>query len=93
MFRSAEYLSHVRRHPCCICASRREVQAHHIGRHGTSIKADDTMTVPLCALCHEEWHRTGRVGHLVRKAVELEFWRAAALAMGSWIRHGGPCPD
>jgi hypothetical protein len=55
--RDPEYLAFVRSLPCCVCGSRRSVEAHHTGPRGLSQKSSDYSAIPLCALLH---HRAGK---------------------------------
>ena len=58
--RSKERLRHVAKQPCLICG-RSPCHAHHL-RHaqprGMALKVSDEFTVPLCAIHHDEIHRT-----------------------------------
>ena len=67
--RDPEYLAFVRSLPCCVCGSRRSVEAHHTGPRGLSQKSSDYSAIPLCALLH---HRGGRHSYHVlgRRAFE-----------------------
>ncbi|ODR97428.1 hypothetical protein AUC69_12530 [Methyloceanibacter superfactus] len=60
--RCREHLRFVARHPCVICG-RSPSHAHHL-RHaqvrGLGLKVSDEFTVPLCAIHHNEVHKTGR---------------------------------
>jgi hypothetical protein len=64
-----EYLAFVRSLPCCMCGSRRSVEAHHTGPRGLSQKSSDYSAIPLCALLH---HRGGKHSYHVlgRRAFE-----------------------
>lgn len=72
------HLARIRRCPCLICGSRREVEAAHI-RYGDIVygkrptgkqeKPDDRWTVPLCA----EHHRTGKGAQ--HNSNEQGWWR------------------
>ena len=51
------HLELIRQLPCCICLSRKEVQAHHLkcgGERGMGLKAPDKFAVPLCAIPHHD---------------------------------------
>jgi len=46
---------------CVACGSQAQ-QVHHIIGHGDSgmaQKADDELTIPLCAFCHNDLHSKG----------------------------------
>jgi Rad52/22 family double-strand break repair protein len=59
--RDKDHLKLVAERPCLICA-RMPSHAHHLTfaqRRGLSIKVSDEFTVPLCAIHHDECHRSG----------------------------------
>jgi hypothetical protein len=60
--RSKEHLRYVATQPCVICG-RTPSHPHHL-RHaqprGLALKVSDEFTVPLCAIHHDEIHRTTR---------------------------------
>jgi hypothetical protein len=59
--RSKEHLRFVASRPCVICG-RTSAHAHHIRYaqpRGLALKVSDEFTVPLCAIHHDENHRTG----------------------------------
>lgn len=60
-FRSEKYLNFVRSKPCCICMMPAPSHAHHLigigGNRGASLKADDSLMIPLCAKCHATVHQ------------------------------------
>jgi hypothetical protein len=59
--RDKTHLMFVATQPCLICA-RQPSQAHHLTfcqKRGLSLKVSDEFTVPLCALHHDELHRSG----------------------------------
>ena len=66
--RCKEHLRYVASQPCVICG-RSPSHAHHV-RHaqprGLGLKVSDEFTVPLCAIHHDEIHRTLR---------EKEWWQ------------------
>jgi hypothetical protein len=56
-----DHLGFIRKLPCCVCGSRRDVEAAHIrmpsimhgkGKTGMGTKPDDAFVTPLCAACH-----------------------------------------
>lgn len=59
------YLQFIRKQPCCVCGSRKGIEAAHFGPHGLSIKAPDKDALPLCHLHHkdsnESYHSLGPV--------------------------------
>ena len=61
--RNARYLSWIRTQPCCVCGSRRGIEASHTGPHGLSQKSPDSSAIPLCAKHHrtgaDSYHRLG----------------------------------
>lgn len=79
--RSPSYLAWIRTLPCAACCTDQGVQAHHHGRGGTGIKADDLTAVPLCAKHHGEWHQSGAIrtaGLLSRLEVDARLYRVMA---------------
>lgn len=56
-----KYLNWVRSLNCCICGTDQTIHAHHLKGHGHggSSKADDRLTMPLCAEHHHELHHYG----------------------------------
>jgi DNA recombination protein Rad52 len=59
--RDKDHLKFVAQRPCLICA-RMPTHAHHLTfaqRRGAAIKVSDEFTVPLCAMHHDECHRSG----------------------------------
>ena len=63
-YRSRAYLDFVRSKPCMVarCAAKPPSDPHHwAGSRGMSQKVDDTRTVPLCRIHHDELHATGRL--------------------------------
>lgn len=59
-FRSPSYLAFVRTLPCCACDIT-PCDAHHVvgiyGAGGMGLKAEDSLSMPLCRACHMELHR------------------------------------
>jgi hypothetical protein len=85
--RSKEHLRFVASQPCLVCG-RIPSQAHHIRfaqSKGLALKVSDEFTVPLCAIHHNENHRTGNERHWwsERKIDPL------AAAKGLWKRSFG----
>jgi len=63
--RNWKYRAWIRTLPCAACGSTRYVEAAHTGSDGgTSQKASDYSSIPLCTWCHhagpESYHRIGR---------------------------------
>lgn len=59
--RDKEHLRYVARHPCLVCG-RAPAHAHHVKfaqPRATGLKVSDEFTVPLCAVHHDELHKTG----------------------------------
>lgn len=54
--RSWRYLAWIRTQPCCVCGSRRGIEASHTGPHGLGQKSPDSSAIPLC----RRHHRTGK---------------------------------
>ena len=72
------HLAFVRSLPCVVCGNNIETQAAHIrfgdpgaGKRyvGKGEKPDDTWTLPLCGVHHEEQHKIG----------EDQFWQKYAI--------------
>lgn len=85
--RSKEHLRYVATQPCVVCG-RAPSHAHHL-RHaqprGLALKVSDEFTVPLCAVHHDEIHRTTK---------EEAWWRERdidplALAAALWRESRG----
>lgn len=84
---SRERVAFVKRQPCVSCASRSNIQNHHIVNGGAGRKADAALIVPLCGNCHWVWHHYG-VQYLPRlnwpglaASTELA-WRLAGVSGG-----------
>lgn len=62
-WRNESWLSFVREHCCCVCGSRRVIQAHHIKPpdipQAIGEKAGDDWAIPLCAEHHDEFEKVG----------------------------------
>jgi hypothetical protein len=60
-YRDKQHLRFVASQPCIVCG-RQPSHAHHLTfaqPRGLSIKVSDEFTVPLCAVHHDELHRSG----------------------------------
>jgi hypothetical protein len=61
--RNPRYLAWVRMQPCCVCGSRKAIEASHTGPHGLGQKSPDFSAIPLCAKHHrtgaDSYHRLG----------------------------------
>ena len=60
-YRDKAHLQFVASQPCLVCG-RQPTHAHHLTfaqKRGLAMKVSDEFTVPLCALHHDEVHRSG----------------------------------
>ncbi len=61
--RNPRYLAWIRTQPCCVCGSKKAIEASHTGPHGIGQKSPDTSAIPLCAKHHrtgpDSYHRLG----------------------------------
>ena len=61
--RNPRYLAWIRTQPCCVCGSKKAIEASHTGPHGIGQKSRDTSAIPLCAKHHrtgnDSYHRLG----------------------------------
>ena len=61
--RNPRYLAWIRTQPCCVCGSRKFIEASHTGPHGIGQKSPDSSAIPLCARHHrtgaDSYHRLG----------------------------------
>jgi len=61
--RCPRYLAWIRTQPCCVCGSRKFIEASHTGPHGIGQKSPDASAIPLCAKHHrtgnDSYHRLG----------------------------------
>jgi hypothetical protein len=61
--RNTRYLAWIRAMPCCVCGSRRGIEASHTGPHGLGQKSPDSSAIPLCRrhhrTGHDSYHRLG----------------------------------
>jgi DNA recombination protein Rad52 len=88
--RSKKHLRHVAKQPCVICG-RAPSHAHHL-RHaqtrGLALKVSDEFTVPVCAIHHDEIHRTAKEEAWWRQRgidplpIAAALWRASCGANG-----------
>lgn len=55
-----EYLDWIRDQRCAVCMAEGPCQAHHLKgefhQSGVGLKAPDYLAMPLCYLCHMEFH-------------------------------------
>lgn len=87
--RSAKYLAHVREHPCCNpqCTAVCRSEAHHWSHAGgvMGAKVDDYRAVPLCPMCHHDWHARGALPGLDPVGSRDIFIRSEASILRDWI--------
>ena len=61
--RNPRYLAWIRTHPCCVCGSKKGIEASHTGPHGIGQKSADSSAIPLCSKDHrtgnDSYHRLG----------------------------------
>ena len=61
--RNPRYLAWIRTQPCCVCGSKRGIEASHTGPHGLGQKSPDSSAIPLCRRHHrngnDSYHRLG----------------------------------
>ena len=61
--RNPRYLAWIRTQPCCVCGSKKAIEASHTGPHGLGQKSPDSSAIPLCAKHHrngnDSYHRLG----------------------------------
>lgn len=79
-WRSDLYLRWVASLPCARCKYEQGVQAHHfkgVGHmSGMALKAPDYWTMPLCATCHAQLHRS-----MTRREYGAQYeWAARTMA-------------
>ena len=86
---SAVYLDYVRSHPCCTCDNSPPSEAHHWhpNQKGMGRKPSDCWSVPLCRVCHQEFHDTGSIGGEAREDLRWRFMYAEWELMGKWLSH------
>ena len=82
-WRCDEYLRWVASLACARCAREENVQAHHFKgtghMSGASLKAPDYWSMPLCATCHDELHRS-----MTRREYAMQ-WEWVARTMGRFF--------
>lgn len=82
-WRCEDYLRWVAGQPCISCRREQGVQAHHIkgvgGFSGSSLRAPDHWTMPLCYECHGKLHR------MPEKEMVAKQYEWAARTMGRFI--------
>lgn len=84
--RDKAHLLFVTRHPCAVCG-REPVHAHHLRfaqPRAMAMKVSDEFTVPLCAIHHDELHRSGderawwaRHGIIEPLKIAAKLWEAS----------------
>jgi len=61
--RNPRYLAWIRTQPCCVCGSKKSIEASHTGPYGIGQKSPDSSAIPLCAKHHrtgtDSYHRLG----------------------------------
>jgi hypothetical protein len=61
--RNFRYLAWIRTQTCCVCGSKRAIEAPHTGPHGIGQKSSDISAIPLCVKHHrtgaDNYHRLG----------------------------------
>jgi hypothetical protein len=61
--RNPRYLTWIRTLPCCVCGSKKGIEASHTGPHGLGQKSPDSSAIPLCPKHHrtgdDSYHRLG----------------------------------
>jgi hypothetical protein len=81
--RDKAHLMFVATQPCVVCG-RQPSQAHHLTfcqKRGLSLKVSDEFTVPLCALHHDDLHRSGAEQYwwenqrIAPRPIAEELWR------------------
>lgn len=75
------YRQRVAKLPCCGCNNRRNstVSPHHRTGAGWALKDDDTSTMPLCVLCHDDFHDSRGVFFRWDKQLKKD-WQDAMIA-------------
>ncbi|MBL8564820.1 MAG: DUF968 domain-containing protein [Hyphomicrobiaceae bacterium] len=91
--RDKAHLAFVAKHPCVVCG-RNPVHAHHLRfaqPRAMAMKVSDEFTVPLCAIHHDELHRTGDERAWWARHGIIEPLKLAAKLWGASQR-GSPAP-
>lgn len=77
--RDSKYLAWIRSLPCLLLNPKIDntflTQAHHVlpkGQGKTGSKTDDRRAVPLCDICHRQYHNWGRDTFESRNRIDLE---------------------
>lgn len=87
--RSAKYLDHVRAHQCCNpgCTATCRSEAHHWSHEGAVMgaKVDDYRTVPLCPMCHYDFHATGSLPGMDPVGTRVLFVATEAVTLQGWL--------
>ena len=88
--RSRSYLDFVRSEVCSVNAGNNHecggiTEAAHLETHGTSVKASDYLTVPLCSRHHAAQHSMGIVTFQLTYGVNL--WEVALRLLVRWVRN------
>ena len=86
IWRSKEYLAHVRTRPCPVFGIARPRDAHHVETGGKALKGSDAMTIPSAREVHMVMEGSDRGGH--KRAEELYNFSVLETlidTMRSWI--------
>lgn len=84
-FGSVERVNFVAGRPCVACEYGRNCENHHIQNGGKSRKADARFIVPLCWVCHREYHDIGRPAFEAYYEIDLDV--CAAETEAAWQAH------
>lgn len=87
--RDKKYMSFVREHACCGCSKSDKITVHHwapkrykaMGR-----KVSDYRTVPLCPICHQDYHMKGAVGSLSILETQTHFLEVQVRLLVEWTQ-------
>lgn len=89
--RDPKYRAYIRRLPCLVCLTTRNVEAAHTGPHGIGQKSCDLSCIPLCIGHHrrdsDSYHRLGPIPFQERHGMDIgahvarlnEFYRTRIL--------------
>lgn len=86
--RSRTYMDFVKGHKCCVCQAPPPSDPHHYGPAGTKgmgLKTDDLRTVPLCRLCHDEFHAKAEVCGVSGDDLALAFYQEQVRLLVKWF--------